>query len=138
MIRSQKGFEFQSLAVHLAKQSYPDLEPTEWFNDGGADAFSALIPGGDGVRRSLACSISGTWDKVRQDCERLTERKVGIDILIFYTPVGVSNVDINKWQERVKKQYKHDLDVAGRARIVTALEHPRNTWLCRDYLYNCV
>ena len=137
LIRSQKGFEFQSLAVHLAKQNYPDLEPTEWFNDGSDVAISAPIAGGDRVRRSLACSLSGTWDKVRRDCERIGEMKVEIDILIFYTPVGVSNVDISKWQERVRKRYSHELDVVGRARIVSSLEQPKThgfagtIWGCR-------
>ena len=32
---------FQSLAVVLAKQKWPDLIATEWHKDGGLDAYAA-------------------------------------------------------------------------------------------------
>ena len=117
LIRSQQGINFQRLATHLAKKKYPNLEPTEWFNDGGEDAISAPIKGHDGVRRSLACSLSGTWDKVKQDCERIKNRGVSLDLLLFYTPVPVTNLTISEWSKKVHEIYGYDLDVVGRARI---------------------
>lgn len=134
LIRSQQGINFQRLATHLAKQKYSNLEPTEWFYDGGEDAVSAPVMGNDSVRRSLACSLTGTWKKVNEDCKRIADRKVPLDLLVFYTPVPVTNLEAEGWRDKVKNEYGHDIDVVGRARIVFSLEHPSNTWLCREYL----
>ncbi len=134
MVRNQRGIDFQHLATQLATQTYPSLVPTEWFHDGGEDAITAPIIGDDRVKRSLACSLTGTWDKVSKDCERIASRGVTIDLLIFFTAVAVTNIQIENWRKQVREKYKHDLDVVGKVRIVSSLERPENAWLCRDYL----
>lgn len=134
MIHSQHGFDFQKLATFLAQTHYPGLEPTEWFKDGGEDAITIPSLSSDGIKRSLACSLSGTWVKVKDDCERIKQRKVSIDTLLFYTPESITNTKQTAWREKVQKDYHHDLEIVSHARIVSDLENPQNAWLCKDYL----
>ncbi len=129
-----RWFDFQCLALQLAKQRWPDLEPTQWWHDGGEDGITVPSQGADGLKRSLACSLSGTLEKVRGDCKRIAERGVDIDILVFYTPVVVTNLEITAWQEKIRQEFRHALYVMPRAAVIAALESPQNAWLCREYL----
>ena len=134
LTQRKRWLDFQYLALHLAKQRWPDLEPTEWWHDGGEDGITVPSQGSDGLKRSLACSLSGTLEKVREDCKRIAGRGVRIDILVFYTPVMVTNLEITAWQEKIRKEFSHDLYVMPRAAVIAVLEFPENAWLCREYL----
>lgn len=134
LIRRQRWYDFELLAFQLARQRWPDLEPTEWWRDGGEDGITMPLLCSDGLRRSLACSLSGTLDKIRQDCKRIAGRKVLIDVLIFYTPSAVPYLEIIKWQDKIRKEFGHDLHVMPRASVIADLERPDNAWLCREYL----
>lgn len=134
MIDAQRAVEFQRLAVHLAKTKWPELEATHEQADRGEDATSFSV-GRDGLRRRLACSLTGTLGKVRQDATRLRERGVRLDVLVFATAASVTHRRASEWRERVKEEFGHDLHVISQAEIVALLEHPGNTWLCRGYLH---
>jgi len=134
LIREQQGNTFERLALQLAKQRWPDIEPTESGHDGGEDGIPVPSQYSDTQKRSLACSITGTLEKVRGDCRRIKERGVRIDLLIFYTPAKVNNLEISEWQKKIQQEFKHDLLVMPRATIVADLERPGTAWLCRDYL----
>jgi hypothetical protein len=59
---------------------------------------------------------------------------VSLDVLVFYTPVVMTNLEIAAWQEKIRQEFRHDLYVMPRAAIIAALEPPENAWLCRQYL----
>ncbi len=118
LIREQQGNTFERLALQLAKQRWPDIEPTESGHDGGEDGIPVPSQYSDTQKRSLACSITGTLEKVRGDCRRIKERGVRIDLLIFYTPAKVNNLEISEWQKKIQQEFKHDLLVMPRATIV--------------------
>jgi len=129
----QRHRDFQWLGVQVAKTKWPELEATQEQNDGGEDATS-FFKGSDGKRRYLACSLTGTLDKIKKDAARLRERKVEPDILVFITPVPVTNLEISAWCEAVQKEFNHELHVIPQAELVALLEQPKNAWLCRDRL----
>jgi len=123
VIHNKRALDFQWLATQLAKDKWPDLEATEWYRDGGEDAASHFC-GPDGLKLSLACSITGTLSKVRDDARRIRERGQKIDFLIFATPVAITQVEIDDWRAKIKKEFGHDLHVVPRSEITTLLEQP--------------
>jgi energy-coupling factor transporter ATP-binding protein EcfA2 len=133
LIHRQRGRDFQWLAVHLAKTKWPELEATHEQADGGEDATSFFV-GADGKRRTLACSLTGTLRKVREDAERQKQRGVDLDVLVFATPVPVTNLEVTAWRDSVQKEFGHDLHVIHGSELVTMLEQPANAWMCERYL----
>lgn len=133
MIHAQRAREFQWLAVQLSKTKWPELEATQEQDDGGEDATSFFV-GRDGRRRLLACSLTGTLTKVRQDASRLRDRQVQLDVLVFVTAAPVTNLQTADWSETVLKEFGHELHVITQAELITLLEQPRHAWLCRRYL----
>jgi hypothetical protein len=133
MAFAQRHRDFQWLAVQLAKTKWPELEATQEQSDGGEDATSFFV-GSDGKRRCLACSLTGTLAKIKQDAERLKERNAKLDVLIFMTPVELSNVTIDCWCKTVKTEFAYELHVIPQSELIAMLEKPDNAWLCRDRL----
>lgn len=133
LVEAQRHREFQRLAVHLAKRQWPELQATEEQNDGGEDATS-FIAGVDGVRRSVAASLTGTIAKVKEDAARIRRRGVKLGALVFITPVAISNLTVAEWAEVISKECGHSLHVIQQAEIITLLEQPENRWLCNEYL----
>ncbi|HUE36588.1 MAG TPA: hypothetical protein VMO20_04305, partial [Candidatus Acidoferrum sp.] len=133
MVHTQRHKEFQWLAVQLLKKRWPELEATQEWSDGGEDATS-FFAGSDGLKRSLACSLTGTLGKIKSDAARLKARNVKLDVLVFVTPIPVTNLDVSDWCKDVENEFKHKLHVIPQAELVTLLEQPENSWLCRRYL----
>src|SRR5882724_8171210 len=133
MVESQRHRDFQRLAVHLVKRSWPELQATEEQNDGGEDATS-FGAGADGLRRSMAASLTGTLAKIRAAAKRIKERGVNLGVLIFVTPVPVDHLTVTEWRESVDEEFKHDLYVISQAEIITRLEQPEIHRLCKEYL----
>jgi len=134
MIYAQRHKEFQWLATQVMKLKWPELEATQELNDGGEDATSSFV-GADGLQRSGASSLTGTLAKIKSDANRLRERGVKIDVLVFATPVPVDNLTISDWCDAVKKEFGHELHVIPQAELIAVLEQPQNAWLCRRYLH---
>lgn len=132
LIHHKRTLDFQWLATHVARDKWPTLEATQWYSDAGEDATSYFTV--DGVKRSLACSITATLGKIKDDARRIRDEKRVIDVLVFATPVVVTQIQIHDWQKEIDKEFKHDLHVIPRSEIVAFLEQPQNAWLCRDYL----
>jgi len=133
LVEAQRHRDFQRLAVHLAKRQWPELQATEEQNDGGEDATSFLA-GADGVRRSVAASLTGTIAKVKEDAARIRGRGVKLGALVFITPVAINNLTVAEWAEVISKEFGHPLHVIQQAEIITLLEQPENRWLCNEYL----
>ena len=133
MIHAQRAREFQWLAVQIGKTKWPELEATLEQKDGGEDATAFFI-GKDGKQRRLAASLTGTLDKVRADAARLRSRNVSLDVLVFVTPVAVSNLQVSDWCKRIHDEFGHELHVISQSELVAMLEQPCNADLCRRYL----
>lgn len=126
--------DFEALATHLAKQRWPELVATERKSDGGEDA-TTFQRGADGKLRRLACSITGTLDKVRKDAKRIKGEGNPTDALVFVTTEPVPNTEVTDWVKKIKSEFNLDLAVLGQAELVSALEDPANDWLCQRYLH---
>src|SRR3989338_4377205 len=81
LIDQQHSLDFQRLAVQLGKIKWPELEATQATDDGGEDATS-FFTGTDGLKRSLAASLTGTLVKIKIDANRIKRRGVGSDVLV--------------------------------------------------------
>src|ERR1700728_869998 len=86
----ESGFKFQSLAVVLAKLRWPELIACERHNDRGLDAHAYASASPDGKGKGLACSITGTLDKLRSDAEKVQKHYPDVSLIVFYTTQKVT------------------------------------------------
>ena len=133
LVEAQRHREFQRIAVHLAKKLWPEMQATEEQNDGGEDATS-FVAGADGLRRSVAASLTGKLSKIKSDAGRIRARGVKLDALVFITPVPIDNLTAADWDEAIRKEFGHGLQIIPQAEVITLLEQPENRWLCAEYL----
>src|SRR5580658_10102888 len=91
MIADEGGMKFQSVAVVLAKQKWPQLVACERKWDGGLDAYAngELEPVGKGI--GLACSLTATLGKVEEDAAKAKRNYPDVRVLIFATPAKVTS-----------------------------------------------
>jgi hypothetical protein len=134
LISYEAGPKFQTLAVVLAKQKWPDLIACEHKWDGGLDAHASAALARDGVGKGLACSLTARVDKVMADARKVHDHFSDVKILIFATPVGVTNHMAGRWAEAIKSSFGLDLVVMPREDIVTELMLPQNAPICRSHL----
>jgi hypothetical protein len=127
MISNEEGMRFQGLAVALAKQLWPDLIASERKKDLGADA----VGGG----KALACSLTATLKKIKEDATGIKAHFSGVEKLIFATPKKVTNAAMEPWKEEIRKEFGFELMVMSREEIITALMEPKNAPLCRTHLH---
>ena len=132
---NEEGMRFQSLAVVLAKQRWPELVASERKNDLGLDAYVIGSHASDGVGRGLACSITATYAKVADDAEKVGKHfGVQIQRLVFATSGKIGTPKKLEWAEKIRKDCGLELEVISREDIVSSLADPRNLGLCRTYL----
>src|SRR5580692_10205498 len=125
LVEAQRHREFQRLAVHLAKRLWPELQATEEQKDGGEDATS-FVAGTDGLRRSVAVSLTATLAKIKTDAARIKGRGVALGSLVFFTPVPIDNLTASDWRAAIKNEFGHDVQVISQAEVITLLEQPEN------------
>src|SRR5215471_12966720 len=113
LISNEEGMRFQGLAVVLAKQVWPDLIASERKKDLGADA----VGGG----KVLACSLTATLEKIKDDAANIKKHFSGVEKLIFATPRKVTNAAAKPWKQRIQKELGLELVVMSREEIITAL-----------------
>lgn len=133
LIEGERGFDFQRLALQLARGKWPDLVATEVKSDAGEDAYQLPVYSSD-ERTSFGCSISATWDKVVADCERIKEQGQKPSRFVFYTARKVVNTTVLKWCQKIANDYKLALIVVSREDIVESLIRPENNWITYRYL----
>jgi hypothetical protein len=134
LISNEEGMRFQGLAVTLAQQRWPDLIACERKKDLGADAVATESLAAEGSGKVLACSITATLRKLREDATGVREHFSGIKILIFATPHGVTNQSAQHWATEIRKEFGYELVVIPREEIIAALLAPANTSLSRNFL----
>lgn len=127
LISNEEGMRFQGLAVVLAKQRWPDLIASERKKDLGADA----VGGG----RVLACSLTATLEKIKDDATKIKKHFSDVEQLIFATPRKVTNEAAKPWKEKIRTDVGLELVVVSREEIIAALLEPKNAPLCRAHLH---
>ena len=110
LISNEEGMRFQGLAVTLAQQRWPDLIACERKKDLGADAVATESLAAEGSGKVLACSITATLQKLREDATGVREHFSGIKILIFATPQGVTNQTAKKWANEIQTEFGYELE----------------------------
>ncbi len=133
LVERGRANDFQLLAFQVAKGLFPGLVMPEWQHDGGEDGFTLLV-GEAGKRVSLACSLTATLTKVRNDCRRIRERGVNPDIVVFVTAKPVQRLKVDNWKKEISDELGHDLEVISREGLVTELQRPANAWIGTRYL----
>ena len=96
MISNEEGMRFQGLAVVCGKLNWPGLIACERHNDLGLDAYlpTSLAPGGRGM--GLACSVTASLSKIREDARKIKRNFSDVNVLVFATPVSITNYSIKK------------------------------------------
>jgi len=59
---------------------------------------------------------------------------VKLDALVFITPGRLTIVTAADWDEAIRKEFGHGLQIIPQAEVTTLLEQPENRWLCAKYL----
>lgn len=134
LISDEEGMRFQALAVVLGKQKWPDLIASERHKDGGLDAYAPASVSEDKKAKGLASSITGTIAKIKDDATNIKKNFSDVEILIFATPVKVTNQTIQKWAREIRTEFDYELVVMTREDIITSLMMPSNAPLCRTLL----
>jgi hypothetical protein len=133
LIVNQRGLDFQRIAVPLARQRCWNLVASEPSKDGGEDAFFAGVSS-NWRTLAVACSITATEEKIRNDLTRIQGRKPHLATLWFYTPQGPTALKTDKWRALVKNEFGVDLVVFSREEIVGLLLDPANHYLAHNNL----
>lgn len=134
LIEAQRGVDFQRLAHQCLRTRWPSLAAVPEQADLGEDSVTILGEDGDGIRRSLLCSLTGTLQKVQSDVEKLSKRKVRVEEIIFATPKSVTRRQQEQWASAIQSAFGYRLTIVDRSELVAALERPESLWICREYL----
>lgn len=132
----EAGFKFQRLAVVLAKIRWPEfkLNACELHNDLGLDAYapSSSTPNHRGV--GVASSITDTITKIKGDARKVRKNYPDISLLIFYTSEKVTQEKKSEWEKVILEEFGLELITISREDIVSDLQIPANSQLCRTHL----
>lgn len=134
LISYEEGMRFQELAVVLAKLKWPDLIASERKKDVGLDAHTSALLARDGKGRGLACSLTATLKKIKQDVQKIMQQAVDLKILVFTTPRPVTRQTAERWVDSVREAYGIELIIVSREDIITDLMLPSNASICRNHL----
>ena len=134
LISNEEGMRFQGLAVVLAKQKWPDLIASERKKDLGLDAHAPALLARDGKGKGLACSLTATLEKIKDDLEKIRRDIGDVSVLLFATARMVTKSTASKWADAVREQYSIELVVVSREDIITDLMVPSNASICRNHL----
>lgn len=134
LISNEEGMKFQSLAVILAKQKWPEFIASERKWDLGLDAYAKASLAPDGLGKGLACSLTATINKINADLGRVKNHFDDIKIIVFATPEKVTNHKAKKWKDQVRTAFGYDLIVISRGDIIASLMLPSNALICRSLL----
>jgi tetratricopeptide (TPR) repeat protein len=84
--------------------------------------------------RSLACSLTATWQKISSDARKISSQRSDIQEIIFATPKTVTRKMQQSWEKEIKNQYGWKLIIIEHSEFLAILERPDSQWLCKQYL----
>jgi hypothetical protein len=104
LVSEEGGPKFQGLAVVLAKLRWPELLACERHNDLGLDAYASVSLSSDGRGKGVACSTTGTFDKIKSDAEKVQKHYPDVSLLVFYTTQKVTQSTKAKWAQKTREK----------------------------------
>lgn len=125
---------FQGLTVIISKQRWPELIAFERKKDLGLDAYAPASLTQDGIGKGLACSLTATLKKIKDDIHKFQKWADDVKILLFATPCKVTNQTASSWANTVRKTYNIELNILPREDIISELMQPANASICRSHL----
>jgi hypothetical protein len=134
LISEEGHVTFQALAVVLSQLRWPELIACERKRDLGLDAYATAALAADGIGKGLACSLTGTLEKIKADSKKVKEHFADVRVLIFATPQKVSNYTAKIWADKIQSEFGYELIVVPREDIILSLMDPSNAVLCRSFL----
>ncbi len=126
MKENQDGIRFQRVAVQLVRRDWPEIIASEPGKDLGADARVPQSLAPDGVGKVLACSITPTYAKIRNDARKVVTHFPNVRVLIFATPAAVTNQLAAGWIEQIKEEFGIELIVISREDLISRLLETAN------------
>jgi len=102
--------------------------------DMGEDAKTTILIGSDGKIRSLACSLTNKWNKLKEDANKIKKKRSDIEELIFATPRTIVESIQEKWKKKIYDEYGWKLIVIEYSEIMALLERPEAKWIREQYL----
>ena len=134
LVSHEEGMRFQTLAVVLGKQHWPELVASERKNDRGLDAYASASRSPDKLGKGLASSITAKREKILDDARTAKHNFNDLSALIFVTSGKVTNQKKNDWATKVRETFGLDLHIISREDIIISLMLPKNTPLCANIL----
>lgn len=134
LIEEKNGIAFQRLACQCLRSKWPSLASVAEQADLGEDAITIIDEKSDGVVRSLACSLTATWQKVSSDARKIADQRCDVQELIFATPKTVTRKTQKDWEKKIKDEYGWKLIVIERSEFLAILERPESQSICRAHL----
>lgn len=132
MVEHEEGTRFQSLAVILARQTWPQLTASERWKDRGLDAYA---PGSDQKpAMGLACSTTASVKKIKSDLTKIREHYPEVRQVVFFTADTVTRHTEQKWKDEVEESFGVRLTILSREHLIISLLDPTNAPLCRNHL----
>jgi hypothetical protein len=126
MAENQDGVRFQRMALQLVRQTWPEIICSEPGKDLGADARVPTSLSADGVGRAFACSITPTYAKIHADALKIRANYPDLKVMIFATPVGVSNQRGEGWIQKLNNELGIELTILSREDLLSRLLEPES------------
>jgi hypothetical protein len=134
LISNEEGMRFQGIAVVLAKQQWPEFIACERKKDLGLDAYANSSISTDGIGKGLACSLTATLGKIKNDAEKVKKHFDDVKILVFATPQQITNYTAKSWIDDIRETLGYELIIVPREDIITSLMLPSNAPICHSQL----
>ena len=134
LVSHEEGMRFQTLAVVLGKQHWPELVACEWKNDRGLDAYVSASLSPDEIGKGLASSITAKRGKILDDARTAKQNFQDLSALLFVTSGKVTNQKKDDWATEVRETFGLNLHIISREDIIISLMLRENTSLCARFL----
>ena len=82
----------------------------------------------------MACSLTATLGKIKDDATKIKKNYDDIRILIFMTSHKVTNEKAKSWATEIRNEFGYELRVVPREDIIVSLMLPDNAPLCQAHL----
>jgi hypothetical protein len=131
----EEGMRFQTLAVVLGKNRWPELIARQRKKDLGLDAYAPSSLTSERIGKGLAASITPTLKKITDDAETAKKNFPDLRTLLFVTSAKVGNADRKRWEGAIQKDHGVELHIIEREEIITLMMMPENASLRASFLH---
>lgn len=134
LVEEKNGIAFQRLAYQCLQSRWPSLMATAEQADMGEDGLTVTAEDSDGIVRSLVCSLTNTWGKLKNDANKIKAQRSDVSELVFATPKVVTRRRQMNWEAQIEETYGWKLTVVEYSEFVAILERPESKWIRFQHL----